>query len=39
METRKVEAIGMGTLDPDLILRFSTLGIWLASVGWFSKRA
>jgi len=31
-----VEAMGTGTLDPVLNLRFFTIGIWLISVGWLS---
>ena len=33
-----VEALGIGTLDPNLSLRFFALGIWMASVGWLSIR-
>jgi uncharacterized membrane protein len=33
-----VEAMGSGTLDPVLSLRFITIGAWLISVGWLSLR-
>jgi uncharacterized membrane protein len=33
-----IEAMGSGTLDPFLGLRFFTIGAWLISIGWLSFR-
>jgi hypothetical protein len=33
-----LEVMGIGSLDPSLILRFITIGPWFLAAGWFSLR-